>query len=147
MSEAQEQLWKDTIIDHGQFPRKHGRIEAASHQGKGENPFCGDRVSLQLKLKDGVIADVGFEATGCAISLSSASLLADNLLGKSASEAQALFESVHSLLTGNQSQSDLGELEALALVTRYPARVKCASLVWHVLRNALQGEEATASTE
>ena len=147
MSEEQEQEWKETIIDHGQFPRRHGRIESASHQGKGENPFCGDRVSLQLTLEDGIISDIGFEATGCAISLSSASLLAANLVGKSAVEAITLFESVHGLLTGNKTQTDLGELEALALVTRYPARVKCASLVWHVLRNSLEGDMETASTE
>jgi nitrogen fixation NifU-like protein len=147
MSDIQEQNWKETIIDHGQFPRRHGPIESASHQGKGENPFCGDRVSLQLAVENGVISDIGFEATGCAISLSSASLLAANLAGKSTSEAQVLFESVHGLLIGNKPSIDLGELEALALVTRYPARVKCASLVWHVLKNALADDKETASTE
>lgn len=145
-----DQVWKDVIIDHNQFPRRHGRLDSFSHEGHGENPFCGDRVSLQIQIdSNGVIADIGFEATGCAISLSSASLLSENLAGKHVDEAMRLFSVVHDLLTRENTgdQTDLGELRALALVRRYPARVKCATLVWHVLKNALKGEKATASTE
>jgi nitrogen fixation NifU-like protein len=150
MDELKEQIWKEVIIDHGQFPRRHGRIENYSHQGEGENPFCGDRVSLQILVNEaGVIKDIAYEATGCAISLSSGSLLTASLAGKSLVQAQQIFRSVHGLLTGNPvtEGEDLGELEALNLVRRYPARVKCASLVWHVLRNALDGDTDTATTE
>jgi nitrogen fixation NifU-like protein len=148
--ESMEQIWKDVIIDHNQFPRRHGRIGNASHEGRGENPFCGDRVSIQLKLDaEGLISDIGFEATGCAISLSSASLLSANIAGKNQHEAIDLFKSVRELLTSTErgSSHDLGELEALALVRKYPARVKCASLAWHVLKNVLEGDEQVATTE
>ena len=150
MDESLEQQWKDVIIDHNQFPRRHGTLENASHQARGENPFCGDKVSLQLELgPEGQLTDVAFEATGCAISLSSASLLADSLSGRTIQEATSLFHTVHELLTSSadQRQPDLGEIEALALIKRYPARVKCATLVWHVLRNALEGGNEVATTE
>ncbi len=145
-----EQGWKEVIIDHNQFPRRHRRIENPSHEGHGENPFCGDRVCLQLQVDEqGIISDIGFEATGCAISLSSASLLTTNLAGKHTVAATHLFAGVHDLLTGNEGadQQDLGELEALALIRRYPARVKCATLAWHVLKNALKGAQQVATTE
>ncbi|MFT5138972.1 MAG: nitrogen fixation NifU-like protein [Lysobacterales bacterium] len=153
--QSREQLWKEIIIDHNQFPRCHGRVENPSHEGRGENPFCGDRVNLQIKLDDeGCISDIGFEATGCAISLSSASLLSANVAGKNRDQAIGIFNSVRDLLTKGDEQKpddlkphDLGELEALALVRKYPARVKCASLVWHVLKNALEDGQDVATTE
>ena len=147
---ATEQYWKEVIIDHSQFPRHHGRLENASHEGRGENPFCGDRVRLQLLIDtDNIISDIRFEATGCAISLSSASLLAASLTGKSRDEALGLFSSVHALLAGQPEtgQTGLGELEALALIRRYPARLKCASLAWHVFNNVMHGEKNVTSTE
>jgi nitrogen fixation NifU-like protein len=144
------QAWKDVIIDHNQFPRGHHKLENPSHTGQGENPFCGDRVSLQFKTdRDGVIQEAGFEATGCAISLSSASLLTASLKGRTIPEAEALFTTIHKLLTAAEADidDDLGELAALALVHRYPARIKCASLAWHVLHGALQGEAEVVTTE
>ena len=142
--------WKDIIVDHSQFPRRHGRLQDVSHEGQGENPFCGDRVHLQMLIDDnGRVNDVRFEATGCAISLASASLLSENLAGKSIEQARALFKSVHQMLTGEPGKpgQELGELEALALVRQYPARVKCASLVWHVMKNALSGAREVTTTE
>jgi nitrogen fixation NifU-like protein len=142
--------WKDVIIDHSQFPRRHGRLERASHEGHGENPVCGDRVHLQLLIDDsGLITDAGFEATGCAMSVASASLLSDNLLNRSIAQAEELFQAVHALLTGNPDApaTGLGELEALSLVKQYPSRVKCATLCWHVMRGALSGRQEMATTE
>ena len=149
VDESKEQEWKDVIIDHNQFPRRHGTLTSISHEARGENPFCGDKVSLQLQVNGGTIVDVAFEATGCAISLSSASILVDNLAGKSIEEADELFHTVHELLTVplEESRGDLGEIEALTLIKRYPARVKCATLAWHVLRNALDGGGKVATTE
>jgi nitrogen fixation NifU-like protein len=149
MNADPEQAWKEIILDHSQFPRRHGELESPSHSGRGENPFCGDRIRLQLQIDEtGVIRDARFQATGCAISTASASLLVSHVGGLAAAEAEALFHAVHKLLTG-QAQGDpaLGELLALQLVKRYPARVKCASLAWHVLHHALAGEDSTATTE
>jgi nitrogen fixation NifU-like protein len=150
MHDTAESLWKEVIVDHSQFPRRHGRIDTPSHQGIGENPFCGDRVSLQLQIDDaGRIRDAAFEATGCAISLASASLLTDKLVGRTVMQAGQLFDAVHQRLTGDMPDpgDGLGELEALVLVRRYPSRVKCATLCWHVLKSALEGVTGVASTE
>ncbi len=151
MAEAQESAWRDVIVDHSQFPRRHGRLQRATHGGEGENPLCGDRVRLDLQVDEsGVIRDARFEATGCAISLASASLLASHVVNTDEAGARALFAQVHRLLTGPEAEAgpDLDEeLQALQLVRRYPLRVKCATLAWHVLRNALAGINEVVSTE
>ncbi len=151
MNDERMAHYSDIIIDHSQFPRCHGTLDHASHRGQGENPFCGDRVSLQLSVDGaGVIIDVSVESVGCAISTASASLLAANVKGLSLDQAERLFEQVRSLITGGlQDDSDekLGELAALAFAGRYPSRVKCATLAWHVLKHALAGDEAVATTE
>ena len=150
MNEDLQSNWRDIIIDHSQFPRRHGKLAHPSHEGHGENPFCGDRIHLQMEIDaSGVIAAVKFEASGCAISLASASLLSSNLLRKDVQQAQLLFTSVHDLLTGklDPPQPDMGELEALGLIRQYPSRVQCATLAWHVMRTALQGSSAVVTTE
>jgi nitrogen fixation NifU-like protein len=150
MTPEEKQAWSGVIVDHSQFPRRHGRLEHATHAGVGENPFCGDRVSLQLLVNEqGEITDARFEATGCAISTASASLLASHVVGRSLAGAEALFTEVHAMLTQAAGPPDSGteELAALKVVRQYPARVKCATLAWHVLRHALHGEEAIATTE
>lgn len=151
MNDERMARYSDVIIDHSQFPRCHGRLDQATHQGKGENPFCGDRVSLQLSVDGaGQITDVAVESVGCAISTASASLLAANLKGLSLEQAERLFDEVRSLITGGlQDDSDnrLGELAALAFAGRYPSRVKCATLAWHVLKHALADDDSVATTE
>jgi nitrogen fixation NifU-like protein len=142
--------WQELIIDHSQFPRRRGCLEHASHQASGENPLCGDRVRLYLEMDEqGLIRDARFEATGCAISLASASMLAAALPGRSRAQALELFSEVHGLLTGAgwRGAQAPGELEALGLVARFPLRVKCATLSWHVLRQALEGGSTTVTTE
>lgn len=146
----QERAWQEQIIDHSQFPRRQGRLEQPSHVASGENPLCGDSLRLYLQLDArGVIRDARVEASGCAISTASASLLAAHLPGRSRQQALALFEAVHGVLTGADwpAAAAPGELQALALVRRFPLRVKCASLSWHVLRQALHGGDGTVSTE
>ena len=151
MSDERMQRYGDIIIEHSQFPRHHGRIENATHRGEGENPFCGDRIKLQFIVKDrGRIEQVAMESVGCAISTASASLLASHLEGLDLQQAADLFDQVHSLITegpAEDSDEQLGELAALAFAGRYPSRVKCATLAWHVLKHALSGESSVASTE
>ena len=127
MTDERMQRYSEIIIEHSQFPRHHGKIEQPSHQGHGENPFCGDRISLQFKLDtDGLITEAAAESVGCAISMASASLLATHLHGLSLTQAGELFESIRAaILEGPDDDRDeqLGELAALAFAGRYPSRV------------------------
>jgi len=145
------QRYSEIIIEHSQFPRHHGTLENPTHEGQGENPFCGDRVKLQFTVnQEGVIEKAAVESVGCAISMASASLLATHLHGLSLQQAEALFAQIHTaILAGPDEARDqqLGELAALAFAGRYPSRVKCATLAWHVLKHALAGDKSVASTE
>jgi len=151
MNDDRMQRYSEIIIEHSQFPRHHGSLEKPTHQGHGENPFCGDRVSLQFSVSAaGIIEKAAFESVGCAISTASASLLASHLHGLSLKQAEALFEQIRNAITGGPdetSDGQLGELAALAFAGRYPSRVKCATLPWHVLKHALTGDDSMASTE
>ena len=151
MNDDRMQRYSDIIIEHSQFPRHHGSIENPTHQGHGENPFCGDRVRLQFSVDDaGVIKEAAIESVGCAISTASASLLASHLQGLSLVQAEELFEQIRSLITSGLDESteeQLGELAALAFAGRYPSRVKCATLPWHVLKHALSLDDSVATTE
>lgn len=155
MDDERLQRYSDIIIEHSQFPRHHGNIENPTHQGQGENPFCGDRVKLQFIVNEaGVIETAAVESVGCAISTASASLLAAHLHGISLQQAHDLFECVRAAVTGTANHDkleeqlgELGELAALAFAGRYPSRVKCATLPWHVLNHALAGNLSVATTE
>ena len=151
MTDARMQRYSDIIIEHSQFPRHHGNIENPTHQGKGENPFCGDRISLEFTVDEaGVIEKAAIETVGCAISAASASLLASHLHGLSLGQAEELFDQVRGLITGEADEDvedQLGELAALAFARRYPSRVKCATLPWHVLKHAISQDESVATTE
>jgi nitrogen fixation NifU-like protein len=147
----QARRWQDSIVDHSQFPRRHHAVTACTHEGAGDNPLCGDRVTVQLRIsEDGVIEDIGCQSVGCAISIASASMLAASLMGVHVHQARERFEGVHELLLGQEPRSGstgLGDLESLRLVRQYPSRVKCASLAWHALNHALNKAGQTASTE
>lgn len=151
MTDERMQRYSDIIIEHSQFPLHHGTIEHPTHQGRGENPFCGDRVSLQFVVNsEGVIEKAAIQSVGCAISTASASLLASHLQGLSLAQAEELFDRIHHTVTGEPGENDeaqLGELAALAFAGRYPSRVKCATLAWHVLKHALQQDDSVATTE
>jgi nitrogen fixation NifU-like protein len=151
MNDERMQRYSEVIIEHSQFPRHHGRLDEATHQGQGENPFCGDRVTVQLAVNsDGVIEQAVAESVGCAISIASASLLATHLQGLSLIEAKALFEQVRGIITDGIDESKeetLGELAALGFARHYPSRVKCATLPWHVLKHALERDDSVATTE
>ena len=151
MNNERMQRFSEIIIEHSQFPRHHGVLDNPTHEGRGENPFCGDRVKLQLVVSDdGLIERAAVESVGCAISIASASLLASHLQGLGTDAAEALFEKVRGIITdgiGESGDAGLGELAALGFARQYPSRVKCATLAWHVLKHALEGDDSVASTE
>ena len=144
-------LYQEVILDHYKKPRNFRKIEGPARHVDGHNPLCGDRVTVYAQVEDGVVKDVSFEGSGCAISTASASLMTDALKGKTPAEAEVLFQKFHDLVTGDpQSEPEvegLGKLEVFAGVREFPARVKCASLAWHTVRAALQGNDTTVSTE
>lgn len=145
-------LYQQLIIDHNRSPRNFGSLEGANRTASGDNPLCGDRIKLYLRVADDVIEDVRFEGSGCAISQAAASLMTTAVRGKSSGDALALFRAFHAMVTGTPDAAPplhtgpLGKLAAFAGVRAFPARVKCANLPWHTLRAALEGQQA-ASTE
>ncbi|MDY6943992.1 MAG: SUF system NifU family Fe-S cluster assembly protein [Pseudomonadota bacterium] len=145
------QLYQDIIVDHNRSPRNFRKIENATRIAEGYNPLCGDKLVIYAVLEDGVIADLSFLGSGCAISTASASLMTEQLKGKTVEEAEALFQQMHHMLTGqNETPPDmekLGKLAALSGVKDYPARVKCATLCWHTLHSALEGTDELVTTE
>jgi nitrogen fixation protein NifU and related proteins len=147
MSDLSE-LYQEVILDHNKRPRNFRTLEAANHVAEGFNPLCGDRLHLYLKIEDGIIADVGFQGSGCAISKASASLMTDSIKGRPVDEARSLFKRFHAMVTTppEESVEDMGKLSVLAGVREFPVRVKCASLAWHTLKAALD-REAIVSTE
>ncbi len=145
-------LYQEVILDHNRRPRNFGVLEDADHQSEGFNPLCGDRVSVYVKLKESVIDEISFRGSGCAISMASASIMTESLKGLKLKEVEALFGRFHQLVTGNLepqdlSETDLGKLVVFEGVSRYPVRVKCATLTWHTLRAALEKRNEVVSTE
>ena len=135
-------LYQEVILDHNRKPRNFREIEHADHKVDGRNPLCGDQVTIWLKLDGDTVADVSFKGTGCAVSKSSASLMTSAIKGKSVAETRQLFDRFHTMITGKMSDADrqqMGSLAALGGVSKFPLRVKCASLAWHALKSALDG--------
>ncbi|UCC13222.1 MAG: SUF system NifU family Fe-S cluster assembly protein [Gammaproteobacteria bacterium] len=143
-------LYRDVIVDHNRSPRNFRQIEPPRREAEGLNPLCGDKLHVYLRVSDDRIEDAAFEGSGCAISVASASMMTEFLNGKTETEALDLFERIHEMLTGNESDmgdlASLGKLAALSGVRQYPTRVKCASLCWHTMKSALSGGD-TVSTE
>ena len=146
-------LYQEVILDHSKRPRNFRKPDAPSRHADGYNPLCGDKVTVYLTIRDGVVCDAAFQGSGCAISTASASMMTDLLKGRTRAEAEALFERFHDLVTGppvGELPADpaLGKLAVFSGVREFPARVKCATLVWHAMRSALHAEdEAIVSTE
>lgn len=142
------ELYQEVIFDHNRSPRNFHEMDDADRVADGHNPLCGDQLTLYVRLKDGLIDEVSFVGHGCAISTASASLMTEAVKGHTIAEVEALFRDFHALLTGEPPQGrDFGKLEVLAGVREFPVRVKCATLAWHTLHNALTGEAAPAKTE
>ena len=145
-------LYQEVILDHGRHPRHGKRLESFDATAKGDNPMCGDRVQVWLKLDNGTIDAVGFEARGCAISVASADLMADAVKGRNPADTRALFAAFRDMARTGTCPHCAADLEAplerlapLSGVHEYPSRVKCATLPWHALIAALDGaKEATS---
>jgi nitrogen fixation NifU-like protein len=159
MSAELQELYQEVILDHNRRPRNF-RVLEGGRAAEGFNPLCGDRLTVYLRVDGGVIADVSFQGSGCAISKASASLMTESVKGKSVSDVARLFERFQQMITappdspGEERREgvpgdrvQLGKLEALAGVRQFPIRVKCASLAWHTLRAALDSRGEVVSTE
>jgi nitrogen fixation protein NifU and related proteins len=149
MSDLRE-LYQQVILDHNKNPRNFHDMPDATNRVDGYNPLCGDHYTIFLKTDGDTIQEVSFTGSGCAISKASASVMSSTIKGKSKEEADRLFETFHRLVTGDQSglsAADLGRLAAFSGVSEFPARVKCATLAWHTLRSALEGNDEKVSTE
>jgi len=157
MDELRE-LYQEVILDHGKNPRNFRHPPEANRQAKGYNPMCGDRVTVYLTVEAGdgqLIRDAAFEGKGCAISQASASMMTELLVGKTAAEATELFRSFHHMCTHGAGEAcpdcadpeALERLQALSGVREFPTRVKCATLAWHAMQQALKGKDEKVSTE
>jgi nitrogen fixation protein NifU and related proteins len=140
------ELYQNVILEHNRSPRNYRIMEDADRRAEGNNPVCGDSLTVMLKLDGDVIRDASFHGMGCAISRASASLMTATVKGKSRREAQEVFERFHRMVTGAAAPADtetLGKLAVFSGVSAYPARVKCASLAWHTLKAALSADNPT----
>ncbi|MBA3670797.1 MAG: SUF system NifU family Fe-S cluster assembly protein [Gemmatimonadaceae bacterium] len=149
MSDLQE-LYQSIILDHNRRPKNYGSLEGATARAEGRNPLCGDEVNVELRVTDDTIEDVRFTASGCAVSRASASIMTQVVKGKSRGEVERLFTRFHDLVTGKLKPDEaesrrLGEMAAFSGVSRFPVRVKCASMPWHTLRQALRDEASIDS--
>jgi len=140
-------LYQELIVDHSRRPRNYRRLENPTHQAEGFNPLCGDKVKVYVDLENDVVRDISFEGEGCAISKASASLMTETIKGKSQAEVEQLFSRFRHLATGTGDGSGLGKLAVFSGLRGFPARVKCATLVWHTLHAALEQTANIVSTE
>ena len=145
MSDLQD-LYQSIILDHNRRPKNYGALDGATTRAEGRNPLCGDEVSVELKVEDGAIADVRFTASGCAVSRAAASIMTQTVKGKTVAEADRLFAQFHELVTGKRSPTPeearrMGEMAAFSGVSKFPVRVKCASMPWQTLQAALRKDQ------
>ena len=147
MSELSE-LYQQVIVDHSRRPRNYQRLANPTRRAEGDNPLCGDRLTIEIELAGDRIQDIAFQGSGCAISKASASMMTADVKGKTTAEAAELFERFHAMVTGAEGDAGaLGKLAAFEGVREYPSRVKCATLPWHTLRAVLAGSAERVSTE
>ena len=151
MSSDLRELYQSVILDHNKRPRNFSKPKGANRSAEGINPICGDQLTVYLNVEDGVVEDVGFNGTGCAISTASASLMTQSIKGKKIEDIEHLFAGFHEMVTSNPQAStggeDLGKLSVFSGVREFPMRVKCATLAWHAMTEALNDTGKTATTE
>jgi nitrogen fixation NifU-like protein len=140
-------LYQEIILDHYKKPRNAGRLEQPTCSAAGDNPLCGDKISVTVKTSGDRLEDIRWKGAGCAISTASASLMSEAVKGRTRAEIEALFTRFHDMVTGKGSSEGLDKLEVFSGVSEFPVRVKCASLAWHTLKAALEGKNDTISTE
>lgn len=147
MSELKN-LYQQVILDHNKTPRNFRKPERSNRTAEGFNPVCGDQLVIYVEFENDLIRDIGFQGSGCAISKASASLMTESVKGKSRNEAQQLYKRLKSILKDSSDDlSILGNLAPLSGVREFPIRIKCATLAWETLKNALEEKTGTASTE
>ena len=146
-----DDLYQEVVIDHSARPRNFRKLEDPDRLVEGYNPLCGDRLTLYLKLEGDTITDIGFVGSGCAISKASTSMMTESVKGKNKHEAQEIFDAFRRMITrepgADFDPDEVGDLEVLSGISEFPARVKCATLSWHTLHSALEGDEESVSTE
>jgi nitrogen fixation NifU-like protein len=154
MTNPLRELYQEVILDHSKKPRNFGGMPGATRQADGYNPLCGDRATVFVHLDGDRLSDVRFQGAGCSISTASASMMTEAVKGRTREEAEALFERFHKLVTrdaasaaGDEADPALGKLAVFSGVSEFPVRVKCASLPWHTLKAALDGDDRPVSTE
>jgi nitrogen fixation NifU-like protein len=138
------ELYQNVILEHNRSPRNYRAMPEADRKAEGDNPLCGDQVTVWVRMDGDVIGDVSFQGAGCAISRASASLMTAAVKGKTRAETDALFDRFRRLVTGTlagEAPETLGKLAVFSGVSEFPIRVKCASLAWHTLKSALQGAQ------
>ena len=150
MSESRA-LYEQVILDHNKNPRNFKKLPDASKSVEGFNPLCGDHFTVNVKLDGDIISEIAFEGSGCAISKSSASVMTTVLKGKTRAEAEELFQRFHAMVTGRPDapidETVLGKLKVFSGVREFPVRIKCATLAWHAVHSAIQGDADTVTTE
>ena len=151
MNSDLRELYQSVILDHNKRPRNFCKPKCANRSAEGVNPLCGDQLTVYLTVEDGVVEDVGFKGTGCAISTASASLMTQSIKGKEIGDIEHLFEGFHEMVTTKPQSGvrndNLGKLSVFSGVREFPMRVKCATLAWHAMREALHDTGETATTE
>ena len=150
MSDLRE-LYQDVILEHSKAPRNFRKLATANCEAEGFNPLCGDHFTIYLDIEGDAIQDISFEGSGCAISKASASMMTQSLKGKTKLEAEKVFEEFRRLVGGQSpvggNEDDLGKLAVFSGVSKFPVRVKCATLAWHAMHAALNKEREPVSTE
>ena len=153
MDDEVRELYQEVILDHGKNPRNFRQLEDANCEAQGNNPLCGDRLTVYLKVdEDRLICDASFEGRGCAISMASASMMTQIVSGKTVSQVQYLFDKFHKLCTGeieefpqDEFADDVDKLRVMSGVRQFPMRVKCATLGWHTMNAAVSGDSETTT--
>lgn len=140
-------LYQQLILDHNRRPRNFRVLPDANRTAQGTNPVCGDNYTIYAKMDGGMVKEISFQGSGCAISKASASILTESLKGKTVAEVKSLFDKVRDMLTTGNLDGDAGKLAALAGVHKFPVRIKCAILPWHAALAAVEGKGETVSTE
>ena len=143
-------LYQEILLEHNSKPRNFRKLDQANKCAEGYNPLCGDQITVYLNVAEGVISDVAFQGTGCAISRASASMMTQSVKGQTLDQAAEVFDAFHQMMTEPDTELDydtLGDLESLAGVIEFPTRIKCAILAWHTLRAAMEGQGESITTE
>jgi nitrogen fixation protein NifU and related proteins len=144
-------LYQEAVLDHYRKPRNFREPDGSNRRAEGFNPLCGDRLTVFLLVENGIIRDIGFAGTGCAISIASASMMTESLKGKTEAEAKTAFDRFHQIVAksagAEQDPGGMGDMAVFSTLREYPVRVKCATLAWHAMRAALDGLREPASTE